>query len=90
MIRPCGAVTRLRLSGQAPLRDQVRELLRERGLPVTFSGTSVEAVLEATARDKKRVGETVPFVLVREPGDVSIGHEVALEDLRAAVAELAS
>jgi hypothetical protein len=36
------------------------------------------------------VGETVPFVLVREPGEVSMGHEVAPEDLRAAVAELAS
>jgi shikimate kinase/3-dehydroquinate synthase len=85
-----GLLAALRLSGQAALREQVRELLRERGLPVTLAGTSVEAVLEATARDKKRVGETVPFVLVRAPGDVSIGHEVALEDLRAVVAELMS
>jgi shikimate kinase/3-dehydroquinate synthase len=85
-----GLLAALRLSGQEALREHVRELLRERGLPVTFSGASVEAVLEATTRDKKRVGETVPFVLVREPGDVSIGHDVALEDLRAAVAELAS
>jgi shikimate kinase/3-dehydroquinate synthase len=85
-----GLLAALRLSGQARLREQVRELLRERGLPVTLSVTSVEAVLEATARDKKRLGETVPFVLVRAPGDVSIGHEVALGDLRAAVAELGS
>ena len=49
----------------------------------------VEAVLEASARDKKRVGASVPFVLVEAPGAVRDGCEVGRRMLRAAVAELA-
>jgi shikimate kinase/3-dehydroquinate synthase len=85
-----GLLATLRLSGQQQLRAQVRELLVARELPVTLSGASVEDVVEASSRDKKRVGEHVPFVLLGGPGDVSTGHEVSVEDLRAAVAELAS
>jgi shikimate kinase/3-dehydroquinate synthase len=83
-----GLLAALRLSGQDELRAQVRELLLERGLPVTFDGTSVEHVLEAIARDKKRIAAGVPFVLLGAPGEVRIGCEVGAEDLRAAVAEL--
>jgi shikimate kinase/3-dehydroquinate synthase len=85
-----GLLATLRLSGQPQLRAQVREMLLARGLPVTLSGASVEEVVEASSRDKKRVGEHVPFVLLGGPGDVSTGHEISVEDLRAAVAELAS
>jgi shikimate kinase/3-dehydroquinate synthase len=85
-----GLLATLRLSGQQQLRVQVRELLLARGLPVTLSGASVEEVVEASSRDKKRVGEHVPFVLLGGPGDASTGHEVSVDDLRAAVAELAS
>ncbi|MCW3024586.1 MAG: bifunctional shikimate kinase/3-dehydroquinate synthase, partial [Solirubrobacterales bacterium] len=85
-----GLLATLRLSGQQQLRAQVRDLLLARELPVTLSGASVEDVVEASSRDKKRVGEHVPFVLLDGPGDVSTGHEVSVEDLRAAVAELAS
>jgi shikimate kinase/3-dehydroquinate synthase len=84
-----GLLAALRLSGQDQLREQVRELLVDRGLPVSFSDVPVEAVIEATRRDKKRLGASVPFVLVRAPGEVEFGCEVAPEDLRAAVEELA-
>jgi shikimate kinase / 3-dehydroquinate synthase len=84
-----GLLAALRLSGQDQLREQVRQLLIDRGLPVGFSDVSVEAVIEATRRDKKRLGASVPFVLVRAPGEVEFGCEVAPEDLRAAVEELA-
>jgi shikimate kinase / 3-dehydroquinate synthase len=84
-----GLLAALRLSGQEGLREQVRRLLLERGLPVSFSGVPVETVIEATRRDKKRLGASVPFVLVRAPGAVEFGCEVAPEDLRAAVEELA-
>jgi shikimate kinase/3-dehydroquinate synthase len=84
-----GLLAALRLSGQEHLRAQVRELLIERDLPVTFDGAPVEAVLGAIARDKKRVGDRVPFVLVQAPGEVSHGSEVAEGDVRAAVVELA-
>lgn len=84
-----GLLAALRLSGKQELREQVRDLLAGRGLPVTLVGTPTEDVVAAVARDKKRVGAEVPFVLVRAPGDVLYGCEVAGEDLRAAVAELA-
>jgi shikimate kinase/3-dehydroquinate synthase len=85
-----GLLAALRLSGREELRAQVRELLRARGLPLTLDGAGIEVeqVVAATARDKKRVGARVPFVLVRAPGDVVTGREVADADLRGAVAEL--
>jgi shikimate kinase/3-dehydroquinate synthase len=88
-----GLLAALRLSGQDRLRAEVRELMRARGLPVSFGQDSKEgfedAILEAMKRDKKRLGESVPFVLVRAPGDVEYGCEVDARDVRAAVAELA-
>jgi shikimate kinase / 3-dehydroquinate synthase len=84
-----GLLAALTLSGQEDLRARSRELMRERGLPVTLEGVSAEAILEAITRDKKRVGRYVPFVLVRAPGEVEFGCEVAPQDIGAAVAELA-
>jgi shikimate kinase/3-dehydroquinate synthase len=84
-----GLLAALALSGQDQLRERARALMLERGLPVTLEGVPVDAVLEAIGRDKKRVGAHVPFVLVRAPGEVEFGCEVAPQDLRAAVAELA-
>ena len=83
-----GLLAALRLSGQETLRAQVRELLLARSLPVTLTGVSPDAVIEAIARDKKRVGDRVPFVLVDAPGEVVIGREVPAEELRACVVEL--
>jgi shikimate kinase / 3-dehydroquinate synthase len=85
-----GLLAALSLSGQQQLREQVRELLLARGLPVSFSEVPVDVVIEASARDKKRLGAEVPFVLVSAPGDVRYGCEVAAQDVRAAVAELAA
>jgi shikimate kinase/3-dehydroquinate synthase len=84
-----GLLAALRLSGAAELRARARELLLAHGLPVVLEGASVEAVLEAVAYDKKRVGAGVPFVLVSAPGSVTFGTPVQPEELRAAVAELA-
>jgi shikimate kinase/3-dehydroquinate synthase len=39
------------------------------------------------ARDKKRRGGRVPFVLVEAPGQVTPGHDVPEDELRAVVAE---
>jgi shikimate kinase / 3-dehydroquinate synthase len=84
-----GLLAALSLSGQDELRARVRALLLERDLPVALSEVSVEAVREAVGRDKKRVGDSVPFVLVKAPGEVVHGCEVKDADLRAAIAELA-
>jgi shikimate kinase / 3-dehydroquinate synthase len=86
-----GLLAALRLSGQGALRDEVAELLRAGGLPTTMSGVDPDAVVMATARDKKRVGEgPVPFVLLPEPGDPRPGSTVTPRELIAAVRELAS
>jgi shikimate kinase / 3-dehydroquinate synthase len=84
-----GLLAALRLSGREQERARVRELLAARGLPVELAGEDVEAVIAATARDKKRTGEHVPFVLLDAPGEVRTGCHVAESQLRAAIEELA-
>jgi len=83
-----GLLAALRLSGRDALRREVAELLAARGLPAGFSGASVDDVLDRVRHDKKRAGGRVPFVLVEAPGEVTPGHEVAPDDLRAAVEEV--
>jgi shikimate kinase / 3-dehydroquinate synthase len=83
-----GLLAALRLSGRERLRAQVRELLLAHGLPVALQGADPAQVVEMTARDKKRVGDTAPFVLVQAPGDIRIGCEVPQSELHAAVTEL--
>src|SRR5262245_31030237 len=74
-----GLLATLRLSGQERLRERVHELLLAHGLPVLLRGVPVDLVVDAIARDKKRLGSTVPFVLVHAPGDARTGCEVAAE-----------
>jgi shikimate kinase/3-dehydroquinate synthase len=83
-----GLLCALRLSGREAIRAEVAELLSSHGLPVRLAGVSEEAVVELVARDKKRSGGRVPFVLLESPGAVTPGHEVADADLRAALAEV--
>jgi shikimate kinase / 3-dehydroquinate synthase len=83
-----GLLAALRLSGRDPLRDEVAGLLSARGLPVAFEGATTAEVVELVARDKKRRGGRVPFVLVQAPGDVTPGHDVGDEELRAAIGEV--
>ncbi|MCA1688931.1 MAG: bifunctional shikimate kinase/3-dehydroquinate synthase [Actinobacteria bacterium] len=83
-----GLLAALRLSGREPLRREVVELLRAHGLPVRMDGVDPAAVVAATARDKKRTGGVVPFVLVDRPGQVRTGATVGAGELEAAVREL--
>jgi shikimate kinase/3-dehydroquinate synthase len=87
-----GLLAALRLSGQDALRLEVAELLASHHLPVTLDEqVDADAVVMATARDKKRVGEgAVPFVLLLEPGRPQPGSTIAPRELIAAVRELAS
>jgi 3-dehydroquinate synthetase len=69
----------------------VYELLSARGLPTTLNGADPEAVVNATAADKKRLGEgPVPFVLLDRPGAPRTGCAVGRPELLAAVRELAA
>jgi len=85
-----GLLAALRLSGHGELRDEVAALLRARELPTTLDGVDPDAVVMATARDKKRTGEgPVPFVLLAGPGEPRPGCLVTPRELIAAVRELA-
>ena len=83
-----GLLCALRLSGREQLRSVVAELFRARGLPLSCPGVDADAVVELVARDKKRRGGSVPFVLVESPGQVTPGHELAEDAVRAAVEEV--
>jgi shikimate kinase / 3-dehydroquinate synthase len=83
-----GLLAALRLSDRDSLRAEVADLLRGRGLPLAFTGATVDDVLALVERDKKREGGRVPFVLVDAPGDVTPGHQVDAVALREAVEEV--
>jgi shikimate kinase / 3-dehydroquinate synthase len=85
-----GLLCALRLSEREALRREVAELLAARGLPQRLEGAAPAEVAALVARDKKRTGKTVPFVLVESPGNVTPGHEVDAASLLAAIEELAS
>jgi shikimate kinase/3-dehydroquinate synthase len=83
-----GLLAALRLSERDTLRAEVAELLSARGLPQRIEGASAQDIVELVQRDKKRVSDRVPFVLVEAPGEVTPGHEVTDDALRAAIEEL--
>jgi shikimate kinase / 3-dehydroquinate synthase len=84
-----GLLAALRLSGRDALRELVEGLLAAAGLPTRMEGVDAAAVAAATARDKKRTGEGVPYVLVDAPGCVTTGNAVGAAEVLAAVRELA-
>jgi shikimate kinase/3-dehydroquinate synthase len=85
-----GLLVALQLSGQRELVDEVKALLEARGLPTRLDGTDPDAVVAATAADKKRLdGGSVPFVLLERPGEPRTGCRIGASELRAAVRELA-
>jgi shikimate kinase/3-dehydroquinate synthase len=86
-----GLLAALRLSGESDLRGQVAGLLADHGLPTTLAGLEVDPdeIVAVTRLDKKRTSQArTPFVLVRAPGDVVHGQDVADDDLARAVREL--
>jgi shikimate kinase / 3-dehydroquinate synthase len=84
-----GLLAALRLSDQAELRREVADLLGTRGLPIRLERADPDAVVMATARDKKRRGTgSVPFVLLDGPGHPRPGCEVSSRALVTAVREL--
>jgi shikimate kinase/3-dehydroquinate synthase len=84
-----GLLGALRLSERPQLRDEVERLLGAHGLPTRLGGVTPEEVVPFLARDKKRVGDRVPFVLVDQPGVVTHGNEVDPASVEAALQELA-
>jgi 3-dehydroquinate synthetase len=71
------------------LRTEVEGLLASHGLPVSLNqGISVDGVVEAIGRDKKRTSEGLGFVLLEEPGEPRWGESVEPDRVRAAIEEL--
>jgi shikimate kinase / 3-dehydroquinate synthase len=86
-----GLLAALRLSDQDDLRAEVETLLRTHGLPTKLKHADTDAVVMATARDKKRRGAgAVPFVLLEAPGQPRPGCEVSARALVSAVRELSA
>jgi shikimate kinase/3-dehydroquinate synthase len=84
-----GLLAALRLSGADGLRTEVEGLLASHGLPVSLNqGISVDGVVEAIGRDKKRTSEGLGFVLLEEPGEPRWGESVEPDRVRAAIEEL--
>jgi shikimate kinase/3-dehydroquinate synthase len=83
-----GLLCALRLSERPQLRDEVERLLTARGLPTKLEGVAPADVVPYLARDKKRTGDRVPFVLIEAPGEVTTGNELDPASVRAALEEL--
>ena len=84
-----GLLAALRLSGVAPLRAEVGEILARAGLPTCLDEeVSTEEVIDALAHDKKRDSQGVRFVLLDQPGRPRWGELIDDHDVRAAIDEL--
>ena len=84
-----GLLAALRLSGADDLHDEVADLLARHGLPTSLDPEiSLDAVIAAVDRDKKRTSEGVGFVLLPRPGEPEPGRLVDPGSVREAVEEL--
>lgn len=84
-----GLLGALRLSERPQLRDEVERLLAARGLPTRLNGVTPDQIVPFLERDKKRIGQRVPFVLIDQPGVVTPGNELDPSSVEAALRELA-
>jgi 3-dehydroquinate synthase len=88
-----GLLVALRLSEREvgldqSVREAVVEQLRVNSLPTSFDGPSTDEILERAALDKKRRTGRRNLVLLRAPGDVALGCDLADAALREAIEEL--
>ena len=84
-----GLLAALRLSGADRLRTEVEAVLARHLLPLRLDrGISIEAILDALDRDKKRTAAGVGFVLLSEPGEPRVGQLVDPARVENAVSEL--
>jgi shikimate kinase/3-dehydroquinate synthase len=84
-----GLLAALSLSEAPELRDEVERILLRRHLPVSVDAwISVDAILEALQRDKKRTAAGVGFVLLSEPGKPRTGQLVNPTKVRAVVEDM--
>ncbi len=75
---------KLGLISEALVHRQAR-LLQLYGLPVTLPATDAEAILDATASDKKSRGGKIRWVLLKGPGSATTSREVPPSIVREAL-----
>ena len=77
----CAAARMSCLKGLISPEDvsRVRGLFSDYGLPVTVKGLDKAAVMAAMKRDKKKQGDTVPFILLDRIGDAFVCGDIGSE-----------
>jgi 3-dehydroquinate synthase len=87
MITEARIAARIGLASSETVQRQ-ETLLRRLGLPLGADRIDVDAVLEATRRDKKARDGRVPFVFAPTIGSFRVVHDVPVSEVRAALATL--
>lgn len=86
-----GLLAALRLSNADDLRDEVKQILDDYGLPVRLRAEAgPEDIVMSLQHDKKRTEKGVGFVLLPEPGKPESGRIIPNDEVLAAVEELYS
>lgn len=88
-----GLATAARLSARLGLCDsslvsRVEQVLQRLALPTRFHGHTPEEILQAMGTDKKRRGNRLRFILLRDVGDVLVTDQVAEDDVLATLQEV--
>jgi shikimate kinase / 3-dehydroquinate synthase len=83
-----GLLAALRLSDAPELREEVKKILLNQGLPVRLERGDTAVVLDFIEHDKKRTAAGVGFVLLPEPGQPRTGQILSRDAVEAAVMEL--
>jgi shikimate kinase/3-dehydroquinate synthase len=73
---------------EGDLARRIRNTLSRWGLPIASPPYSVESILRAMSRDKKRQGHGLRWILPRDIGDVDIVEDVPLDVVRTTLCNL--
>lgn len=84
MLTACDISTRLNLLG-TKTAQRIENLIKAVGLPVRIEKVSCDSIIEAHYRDKKFIGASNRFVLLRKLGQTKIVENVALKTIKEAL-----
>jgi 3-dehydroquinate synthase len=67
---------------------EIRDMFVPFGLPISVEGIDEDRIIELAHSDKKAVGGTVPFVLLKSAGRAFVANNVSDEEMREALREI--
>ncbi len=70
--------------------DLLIDILNYFNLPVSVSGLTADAVINATKNDKKMDGNTIKFILLKKIGEAYIDRTVTEDEMRAGLMTILS